>query len=58
MPLASFANIRGDCLKPDNECSRLVMQLTVPDITFVGIGEMVTINDPPADLKVIILFGG
>ena len=55
VPLASFEYIRGDCLNPDNECSRLANLIDgLPlDIAFVGIGENghLAFNDPPADFE-------
>jgi len=55
VPLASFEYIRGDCLNPDNECSRLANLIDgLPlDIAFVGIGENghLAFNDPPADFN-------
>ena len=55
VPLASFQYIRGDCLNPDDECSRLADLLDGNhlDLAFVGIGENghLAFNDPPADFE-------
>ena len=55
VPLASFEYIRGDCLNPDNECSRLsdVINGLPLDLALVGIGENghLAFNDPPADFE-------
>ena len=55
VPLASFEYIRGDCLKPDDECSRLadIIDELPLDLAFVGIGENghLAFNDPPADFE-------
>ena len=55
VPLASFEYIRGDCLNPDDECSRLadLLEGYILDLAFVGIGENghLAFNDPPADFE-------
>jgi len=55
VPLASFEYIRGDCLNPDDECSRLtdLLEGCILDLAFVGIGENghLAFNDPPADFE-------
>ena len=55
VPLASFEYIRGDCLNPGDECSRLadVIDELPLDLAFVGIGENghLAFNDPPADFE-------
>ena len=55
LPLASFEYIHGDCLNPDDECSRLADLLDGKhlDLAFVGIGENghLAFNDPPADFE-------
>ena len=53
--LASFEYIHGDCLSPDEECSRLsdLLKGRMLDLAFVGIGENghLAFNDPPADFE-------
>ena len=55
VPLASFEYIQGDCLNPDDECSRLadLLEGSTLDLAFVGIGENghLAFNDPPADFE-------
>lgn len=55
VPLASFEYIQGDCLNPDDECTRLadLLERSTLDLAFVGIGENghLAFNDPPADFE-------
>ena len=55
VPLASFEYIHGDCLNPDDECSRLsdLLKGRILDLAFLGIGENghLAFNDPPADFE-------